>query len=91
RAVAQLLANMGATFAVDERIFYPLDRGPLPPEEAWQVSITGDRAGPQATGPNYARKTAENLGERSQPLPSYHPDYRTDFPMGDNPYRYYRW
>jgi beta-galactosidase len=20
----------------------------------------------------------------------YHPDYRTDFPMGDNPYRYYR-
>src|SRR4051794_32058817 len=21
----------------------------------------------------------------------YYPDYRTDFPMGDNPYRYYRW
>jgi hypothetical protein len=21
----------------------------------------------------------------------YHSDYRTDFPMGDNPYRYYRW
>jgi hypothetical protein len=21
----------------------------------------------------------------------YHPDYRTDFIMGDNPYRYYRW
>jgi beta-galactosidase len=21
----------------------------------------------------------------------YHADYRTDFPMGDNPYRYYRW
>ena len=21
----------------------------------------------------------------------YWPDYRTDFPMGDNPYRYYRW
>jgi beta-galactosidase len=21
----------------------------------------------------------------------YHPDYRTDFHMGDNPYRYYRW
>ena len=21
----------------------------------------------------------------------YHPDYRNDFPMGDNPYRYYRW
>lgn len=21
----------------------------------------------------------------------YHPDYRSDFPLGDNPYRYYRW
>jgi beta-galactosidase len=21
----------------------------------------------------------------------YHPDYRTDFKHGDNPYRYYRW
>ena len=24
-------------------------------------------------------------------LGSYYPDYRNDFPMGDNPYRYYRW
>jgi beta-galactosidase len=25
-------------------------------------------------------------------LPSlYHPDYRADFPLGDDPYRYYRW
>jgi len=21
----------------------------------------------------------------------YYPDYITEFPMGDNPYRYYRW
>jgi len=21
----------------------------------------------------------------------YHPDYILEFPMGDNPYRYYRW
>jgi hypothetical protein len=21
----------------------------------------------------------------------YYPDYRTDFNMGDNPYRFYRW
>jgi hypothetical protein len=21
----------------------------------------------------------------------YHPDYRTDFAYGDDPYRYYRW
>jgi len=26
-----------------------------------------------------------------QSLTYYHPDYRTDFQMGDNPYRYYRW
>ena len=25
------------------------------------------------------------------PVPLYHPDYRTDFPSGDDPYRYYRW
>jgi len=25
------------------------------------------------------------------PLGYYYPDYRTDFQMGDNPYRYYRW
>ena len=47
RAVAQLLANLGASFLVDSRIFHPLGY--------------------------------------------YHPDYRTDFPMGDNPFRYYRW
>jgi len=29
--------------------------------------------------------------EGPQSLSFYHPDYRTDFPMGDNPYRYYRW
>ncbi len=23
--------------------------------------------------------------------PLYHPDYRTDFPLGDDPFRYYRW
>jgi beta-galactosidase len=50
RAVAQLLANLGASFLVDRQVFHP----------------------------------GGSLGY-------YHPDYRTDFPMGDNPYRYYRW
>lgn len=54
RAIAQLLANLGATFALDDRIFQP---GPTP---------------------------------RNQPG-LYHSDYRTDFPLGDDPYRYYRW
>ncbi|MCR4414148.1 MAG: hypothetical protein NUV77_17160, partial [Thermoguttaceae bacterium] len=60
RAVAQLLANLGASFPVDRRVFAPLDNA-APGQEA--------------------------LGT----LGYYHPDYRTDFPMGDNPYRYYRW
>lgn len=50
---------------------------------------SADRPGPQATGVTRA-------GLRMSPRPSdmpgaYYPDYRTDFPMGDNPYRYYRW
>ncbi len=52
RAVAQLLANLGASFAVDSRLFHP---------------------------------------EATQAAEYYCPDYRTDFIMGDNPYRYYRW
>ena len=31
------------------------------------------------------------LGYYYSPVDWYHPDYRTDFPIGDNPYRYYRW
>ena len=58
RAVAQLLANLGAAFAVDSRIFHPLD--PAQPSPGGSLGY-------------------------------YHPDYRTDFIMGDNPYRYYRW
>ena len=27
----------------------------------------------------------------SASVPLYHPDYITDFPYGDDPYRYYRW
>jgi beta-galactosidase len=54
---------------------------------------SGDQPGPQATG---ASKGAFHLSLRPKPegvqaLGHYHPDYRTDFPMGDNPYRYYRW
>jgi beta-galactosidase len=63
RAVAQLLANLGASFPVDSQIFHPLDH-----------------LLPMSPRPEGARS-----------LGYYHPDYRTDFPMGDNPYRYYRW
>jgi beta-galactosidase len=89
RAVAQLLANLGATFAGDNQIFQPVGfAGKL----GWSVGPNGDRAGPQATGPRGGSETSANpQPQDAGPLGSYCPDYRTDFPMGDNPYRYYRW
>ncbi len=61
RSLAQLLANLGASFKADEVIFKPQER-------------------------------KGNLFNRSAPPADfYHPDYRTDFDRGDDPYRYYRW
>ncbi len=51
RALSQLLANLGATFADDKNA----------------VSLSKAEGG------------------------FYHPDYRTDFELGDDPYRYFRW
>jgi len=56
RALAQVLSNMGATFAADAEFF-----------GATQSSPAGVDAGP------------------------YYPDYVADFPLGDDPDRYYRW
>jgi beta-galactosidase len=92
RAVAQLLANLGASFALDERIFHPLETRAINPDDAWQLASNGDRSGPQATGPRPGMKPSlPSKPEPAQPPSYYYPDYRTDFPMGDNPYRYYRW
>ncbi|MGO8928368.1 MAG: sugar-binding domain-containing protein [Limisphaerales bacterium] len=90
RTVAQLLANLGASFAVDSRIFHPLDTSALKPSSS--VGPNGDRSGPQATKPRVGLEMSLSAKpEGPQSLTYYHPDYRTDFPMGDNPYRYYRW
>jgi beta-galactosidase len=90
RAVAQLLANLGASFAVDSRVFHPLDTWAR--NLGFSAGPNGDRSGPQATGPRVGLAMTLSPGpEGPQSLTSYHPDYRTDFPMGDNPYRYYRW
>ncbi len=40
RAVAQLLANLGASFAVDSRIFHPLDTWVLDLDGMWQMKVT---------------------------------------------------
>ena len=90
RAVAQLLANLGASFPADRQIFHPLDGKAHNP--SFSVGPNGDRSGPQATGPRGASESPlKPEPESPQSLGYYHPDYRTDFPMGDNPYRYYRW
>lgn len=85
RAVAQLLANLGASFAVDSRIFQPLETA-INPDSMW-IGPNGDRAGHKCTphAPNGLTEPA------SAKIAYYHPDYRTDFSMGDNPYRFWRW
>lgn len=90
RAVAQLLANLGASFTMDSRMFHPVDRSAQNPDDAWQMAPNGDRSGPQARGPRWEAPWSSRPAEPPA-LGYYHPDYRTDFPMGDNPYRYYRW
>lgn len=91
RAVAQLLANLGASFAVDSWFFQP--RKPaVNPDRMW-VGPDGDRSGHQCE-PVIPRRLLD-LPPTAMPEDAkvgyYHPDYRTDFPSGDNPYRYYRW
>jgi len=88
RAVAQLLANLGASFPVDARVFHPLEvasdgcKGLL--KYIPGGDETGRRLGPQPEVPMPKLEGVQTLGY-------YHPDYLTDFIMGDNPYRYYRW
>ena len=91
RAVAQLLANLGASFSVDSQFFQP--RKPVVnPDRMW-VAPDGDRSGHDCEPPIPSRLL--DLPPTAMPEAAkvgyYYPDYRTDFPMGDNPYRYYRW
>jgi beta-galactosidase len=91
RAVAQLLANLGASFTADSRIFQPR-KTVLNPDRMW-IGPNGDRAGHDCEPPIPSRLL--NLPPTAMPegakVGYYHPDYRTDFNMGDNPYRFYRW
>ena len=89
RTVSQLLANLGAGFTVDGRFFHPLDIV-VRPDRMW-IGPNGDRAGHQST-PRPPADVNLNVSTMPAGIPTgyYYPDYRTDFPMGDNPYRYYR-
>jgi beta-galactosidase len=55
--------------------------------------LLADRPGPQATGVSVgdSRMYLRPKPDTDDSPDPYCPDYRTDFPMGDNPYRYYRW
>jgi len=85
RTVSQLLANLGASFTVDNRFFRPLDIV-VRADRKW-VAPDGDMSGPQAE----SRAPGGLTLPASAQVPYYYPDYRTDYPLGDNPYRYYRW
>jgi len=90
RAVAQLLANLGANFLVDSQIFHPLEIA-INQNRIW-VGPDGDRAGRQCTPPVPSNlDTSPSVKPEGAQAGYYCPDYRTDFQMGDNPYRYYRW
>jgi beta-galactosidase len=90
RAVAQLLANLGASFTLDGRIFERFDEAAFVANGGLPDSLA-DRPGPQATGVERAPMSRSPKPRGNEPPGYYYPDYRTDFPMGDNPYRYYRW
>jgi hypothetical protein len=74
------------------RLFNRFSSGGFAGKMGFPVDANGDRSGPQATGPRVGLEMSLSpKPEGPQTLKYYHPDYRTDFPMGDNPYRYYRW
>lgn len=54
------------------------------------VAPDGDVAGPQSAVDRGWKRTLRPDPVGAQRLGWYCPDYRTAFPMGDNPYRYYR-
>jgi len=91
RAVAQVIANLGASFSMDSQIFHP--REPVTNPDAKWLGPNGDRAGHDCHPPIPSRllDMPPNWIPNWMRSGYYHPDYLTDFPMGDNPYRYYRW
>ncbi len=91
RTVAQLLANLGATFAVDRRIFEPR-KTVLNPDRMW-IAPDGDRAGhhSEPSIPSRLLDLSPTAMPEGAEVGYYYSDYRTDYPLGDNPYRYYRW
>jgi beta-galactosidase len=82
----------GGTNMIAVRLFNRFGPGGFEGKPGFGVSPSGDRSGPQASGPRVGLEMSLSpKPESPETLSYYHPDYRTDFQMGDNPYRYYRW
>lgn len=74
------------------RLFNRFGPGGFEGKPGFAVGPNGDRSGPQASGPRVGLEMSlSRQPEGPQSLSYYHPNYLTDFQMGDNPYRYYRW
>jgi len=74
------------------RLFDRFGLGGFAGNEGLSMAPDGNRSGHQSTGPRVGLEMSlKPKPEGVQSLGCYYPDYRTDFPMGDNPYRYYRW
>ena len=74
------------------RLFNRYGPGGFGGKPGFPMGPTGDRSGVQATGPRVGLEMILKVNPQGpQALGAYYPDYLTDFHMGDNPYRYYRW
>lgn len=74
------------------RLFNRFGPGGFAGKPGFPVGPDGNRSGRQANGPRVGLEMSlSRKPEGAQSFSYYHPDYRTDFQMGDNPYRYYRW
>lgn len=77
---------------VSVRLFNCFGAGGFAGKPGLPVASDGDRSGHDSTGPRIGLEMSLSPApDASQQLSWYCPDYRTDFPMGDNPYRFYRW
>lgn len=73
------------------RLFNYFGPGGFAGKPGLPVAPNGDRSGHDSTGPHVGLEMSLScLPEDAQALDWYCADYRTDFPVGDNPYRYYR-
>jgi beta-galactosidase len=74
------------------RLFNRFGPGGFAGKPGLPMGPDGDRSGPQEIGSHMGLEMSLHVKPQGvQALTCYYPDYRTDFPMGDNPYRYYRW